>query len=141
MEADKERDALFSGYKQAVKGFLNLPTENIAKAATVLNQHLIDYNIDPQAQLDKETGLLINFLTDLEGKYQTEVTTLALTPFVTALKEANETEYWLMLLKDSQYITEQSFESINADCKELMRLLISIINSSKAELAEKRKRE
>ena len=90
VEADKERDALFSGYKQAVKGFLNLPTENIAKAAKVLNQHLIDYNIDPQAQLDKETGLLINFLTDLEGKYQTEVTTLALTPFVTALKEANE---------------------------------------------------
>ena len=56
----------------------------------MLNQHIIDYNIDPQAQLDKETGLLINFLTDLEGKYQTEVTTLALTPFVTALKEANE---------------------------------------------------
>ena len=53
-----------------------------------------------------------------------------------ALKEANETEYWLMLLKDSQYITEQSFLSIDTDCKELIKLLVSIIKSSKSDITK-----
>lgn len=38
-----------------------------------------------------------------------------------ALKEANETEYWLMLLKDSDYLDEKSFLSIHADSSELIR--------------------
>lgn len=88
--ADHDRDLLLGGYKKAVKGFLNLPVENMAQAAKVLNQHIIDYDIDPQGQLDKETGLLVNFIADLEGKYAEQVATLALTPFVTNLKEANE---------------------------------------------------
>ena len=48
-----------------------------------------------------------------------------------ALKEANETEYWLMILKDSEYIDEKTFTSIQKDCKELIRLLISIIIKAK----------
>ena len=48
-----------------------------------------------------------------------------------SLKEANETEYWLMLLKDSRYITQNQFESLIDPCQELIRLLISIIKSSK----------
>jgi four helix bundle protein len=51
-----------------------------------------------------------------------------------ALKEANETEYWLMLLKDSNFIVEKSFISIQNDCIELIRLLASIVKSSKATL-------
>lgn len=89
-QADQDRDQLYSGYKQAVKGFLDLPVENLAQAAKVLNQHIIDYAIDPREQLDKETGMLVNFLADLEGKYAEQVSALSLTPFVTALKEANE---------------------------------------------------
>ncbi len=89
-KADAERDALYSGYKKAVAGFLNLPVEAMAQAAKVLNQHIKDYAIDPKMQLDRETGLLINLITDLEGKYKAEVETLSLTPFVTNLKAANE---------------------------------------------------
>ena len=48
-----------------------------------------------------------------------------------ALKEANETEYWLMLLKDSKYIDEKSFTSIHQDCSELIKLLVSIVKTSK----------
>ena len=48
-----------------------------------------------------------------------------------ALKEANETEYWLMLLKDSNFIDEKSFQSISEENKELIRLLISIVKTSK----------
>jgi len=51
-----------------------------------------------------------------------------------ALKEANETDYWLNLLKDSEYIDEKSFQSIYVDCTELIKLLISIIKTSKEKL-------
>ncbi|MDD3592657.1 MAG: four helix bundle protein [Sulfurovum sp.] len=42
-----------------------------------------------------------------------------------ALKEANETEYWLLLLFESEYIDDKMFNSINPDIKELLKLLIS----------------
>jgi len=48
-----------------------------------------------------------------------------------ALKEANETEYWLMLLKDSDYMDEISFSSIHSDISELIKLLASIVKTSK----------
>lgn len=51
--------------------------------------------------------------------------------FSIALKEANETEYWLMLLHDTDYIDVKSFTSINVDCQKLIKMLISIIKSSK----------
>ena len=48
-----------------------------------------------------------------------------------ALKEANETSYWLMLLKDSEHIDEISFDSIHTDCVEVLKMLISIVKTSK----------
>ena len=51
-----------------------------------------------------------------------------------ALKEANETEYWLMLLKDSDYIDEKSFNSLHPESVELIKLLASIVKSTKKSL-------
>ncbi len=51
-----------------------------------------------------------------------------------ALKEANETDYWLNLLRDSEYITETSFSSIERDCGELIALLVSSIKTVKNNL-------
>ncbi len=48
-----------------------------------------------------------------------------------ALKEANETEYWLMLLKDSDYLDKTMFSSIHTDSNELVKLLASIVKTSK----------
>lgn len=48
-----------------------------------------------------------------------------------ALEEANETEYWLELLQQSGYLDQKSFEFINVEIEEILRLLISIIKSSK----------
>jgi four helix bundle protein len=48
-----------------------------------------------------------------------------------ALKEANETEYWLMLLKDSEYIDEKSFHSIQEESIALLKLLASIVKTTK----------
>jgi four helix bundle protein len=54
-----------------------------------------------------------------------------------ALKEANETEYWLVLLKDSGYIDEKSFTSIHEDCQELIRMLASIVKTTKQNYGHK----
>ena len=48
-----------------------------------------------------------------------------------ALKEANETEYWLELLLKTNYITEAEYKSIYKDCDELVRLLTSSVKSAK----------
>ena len=48
-----------------------------------------------------------------------------------ALKEANETEYWLDLLNQSSYIDKNRQVSISNDIKDILRLLISIIKTSK----------
>ena len=51
-----------------------------------------------------------------------------------ALKEANETDYWLNLLKDSGYLSDKSFSSIETDCGELIALLISSIKTARENL-------
>ena len=51
-----------------------------------------------------------------------------------ALKEANETVYWLELLRDSQYISQKQADSIIPDSIELLKLLISIVKTSKQNL-------
>ncbi len=43
-----------------------------------------------------------------------------------ALKEANETEYWLRLLYRTEYLTKQEYDSIESDVKEIISLLVSI---------------
>ena len=43
-----------------------------------------------------------------------------------SLKEADETAYWLELLFESNYIDEQSYNSIYEDCQELIKLLVAI---------------
>ena len=48
-----------------------------------------------------------------------------------ALKEARETEYWLRLLKESEFIESTAYESINLDCSELLKLLVSTIKKLK----------
>ena len=46
-----------------------------------------------------------------------------------ALKEAVETNYWLRLLHESNYLSDDQFSSIIQDCKELERLLTSIVKT------------
>jgi len=52
-----------------------------------------------------------------------------------ALKEANETEYWLVLLKRTGYLSETQFVDIHKDMEVILRLLTSIVKTAKANLA------
>ncbi|MBQ5969798.1 MAG: four helix bundle protein [Clostridia bacterium] len=48
-----------------------------------------------------------------------------------AMKECSETEYWLELLHESEYIEDTAFESIYSDCKEILKILMAITKSQK----------
>lgn len=54
-----------------------------------------------------------------------------------ALKEANETHYWLELLYKSDYIEEKLFQSLIKDAEEVLKMLISIVKTSKLNLKRK----
>ena len=48
-----------------------------------------------------------------------------------AQKEMNETIYWLELLKETEYLSIEEFESLNSDALEIIKLVTSIIISAK----------
>ena len=48
-----------------------------------------------------------------------------------ALKEANETLYWIELLHDSEYIDDKTFESIHIEANEITSILATIVKSTK----------
>ena len=54
-----------------------------------------------------------------------------------ALKEANETKYWLLLLKETDYLEADLFESVSADCEELIKILAASIITAKNTLNKK----
>jgi four helix bundle protein len=51
-----------------------------------------------------------------------------------ALKEANECDYWTNLLKDSDYISQETFNDLQTDNKEIIYMLISTVKTTKSSL-------
>ncbi len=55
-----------------------------------------------------------------------------ITKITISLKEANETNYWLELLFETQYIEQNVFEDLQNKCKELIKILVASIKTSKS---------
>lgn len=130
-KADADRDALYSGYKKAVEGFLPMPVAELSQAAKVLAQHIKDYRISTTDQLDKETGLLVNFIADLETKFAPQVATLSLMAFVTNLKEANERVRTLTLQRteDRMTLPVGAMKAARTASDEAYRQLVKMVNA------------
>ena len=130
-KADSDRDALYAGYKKAVEAFLAMPIADMAQAAKVLAQHIKDYKINTAGQLDKETGLLVNFITDLEDKYSEQVAKLGLTAFVTNLKEANERVRTLTLQRTNEKmgVTVGALKAARTASDDAYRALVKMVNA------------
>lgn len=138
-KADSDRDALYAGYKKAVEGFLAMPIADMAQAAKILSQHIKDYKINTADQLDKETGLLVNFISDLEDKYAAQVAKLGLTAFVTNLKEANERVRTLTLQRTNEKIgiTVGALKSARTASDDAYRALVKMVNALALVFGEK----
>ena len=130
-KADNDRDALYAGYKKAVEAFLAMPIADMAQAAKVLAQHIKDYKINTAGQLDKETGLLVNFITDLEDKYSVQVAKLGLTAFVTNMKEANERVRTLTLQRTNEKmgVTVGALKAARTASDDAYRALVKMVNA------------
>ncbi len=130
-KADNDRDALYAGYKKAVEAFLAMPIADMAQAAKVLAQHIKDYKINTADQLDKETGLLVNFITDLENKYSAQVTKLGLTAFVTNMKEANERVRTLTLQRTNEKmgVSVGALKTARTASDSAYRALVKMVNA------------
>ncbi len=48
-----------------------------------------------------------------------------------ALKKASETEFWLLILREGEYLDDKFYNSINDDCVELIRMLTASVKTSK----------
>lgn len=138
-QADSDRDALYAGYKKAVEGFLAMPIADMAQAAKILSQHIKDYKINTADQLDKETGLLVNFISDLEDKYAAQVEKLGLTAFVTNLKEANERVRTLTLQRTNEKIgiTVGALKTARTASDDAYRALVKMVNALALVFGEK----
>lgn len=138
-KADIDRDALYAGYKKAVEAFLAMPVADMAQAAKVLAQHIKDYKINTAGQLDKETGLLVNFITDLEDNYSAQVAKLGLTAFVINLKEANERVRMLTLQRTNEKmgVTVGALKAARTSSDEAYRALVKMVNALALVFGEK----
>ena len=138
-KADIDRDALYAGYKKAVEAFLAMPIADMAQAAKVLAQHIKDYKINTAGQLDKETGLLVNFITDLEDKYSVQVAKLGLTAFVTNMKEANERVRTLTLQRTNEKmgVTVGALKTARTASDDAYRALVKMVNALALVFGEK----
>mgnify|MGYP003506217288 FL=1 len=47
-----------------------------------------------------------------------------------ALKEASETEYWIEILNESNYLTKSETANLLNDCRELIKILTSIVKTT-----------
>ena len=65
-----------------------------------------------------------------EGQYAQSISDMVY-KYSIALKEANETEYWLKNLYNTKLIDKKGFESMNADNSELIKMLIASIKTMK----------
>jgi len=53
------------------------------------------------------------------------------------LKEANETDYWLLILKETDYLNENEYQSLKKDMEEIIRMLVSTVKTTKRNLGKK----
>lgn len=51
-----------------------------------------------------------------------------------AQKEINETIYWLELMKETDYLTQEEFSSINSDAVEIIKLITAILKTTKSNI-------
>ena len=130
-DADKERDRLYAGYKKAVSGYEGFPDDAMAEAAKALAQHIKDYKISPQMQMDKETGLLVNFIQDLEGKFSEQIKALSLGAFVEKLKASNESlrELTAQRTDERSAKTAGALKTAREASDEAYKLLVQHVNA------------
>ena len=99
----------------------------IVKMYKYLSEEKREYVLSNQV-LRSGTSIGANVREALDGQSKADFTA----KMSIALKEAGETEYWLELLHETEYLSDEEYESIRRDCGEVAKLLTSIVKTSRA---------
>lgn len=128
--ADASRDTLYAGLKHVVKSLMRAPSAEVAQAAVELNQLFIDYRIDTDAPLIKETGMLNNLIDDLGTKFKEQVETLGFTVLVGQLHEANSRVDKLMVerTEERKNTVTGKMKAVRVVTDEAYRELVRMVN-------------
>lgn len=129
--ADAERDKLCRNYLKTLKALMNMPDETIANSAKALVQMFTDYKLDPDEQLDKQTGILLNMVADWEGKHAQDVTNTNTGKFVELIKAANEQVHSLMVERSDEQkeIPVGALKSARKQTDSAYRALVKMVNA------------
>lgn len=129
--ADAERDKLCRNYLKTLKALMNMPDETIANSAKALVQMFIDYELDPDAQLDKQTGILLNMVSDWEGKHAQDVTNTNTGKYVELIKAANERVHSLMVERsdEEKEVPVGALKSARKQTDIAYRALVKMVNA------------
>ena len=98
----------------------------VVKLYQYLSKEKQEYMMSKQI-LRSGTSIGANVREALQGQSKADFTA----KMSIALKEANETEYWLELLRDTEYLRESEYVSIQKDCSEVAKMLTSIVKTSR----------
>lgn len=101
-------------------------TDRIIKLAAYLKSKNVDpYIINQVSRAGTSIGANLN-----EGVFAQSRADF-ISKYSIALKEANETSFWLRKLYTGDFLSQKEFDSINNDCNEIIYILIAIIKKMK----------
>jgi len=98
----------------------------IIKLYQYLSEEKREYVMSKQL-LRSGTSIGANVYEALQGQSKADFTA----KMSIALKEVSETEYWLEILHETDYLSENEYRSIQRDCSEVAKLLTSIVKTSR----------
>ena len=129
--ADAERDKLSRNFLKTLKALMNMPDETIANSAKALVQMFTDYKFDPDEQLDKQTGILLNMVSDWEGKHAQDVTNTNTGKYVELIKAANERVHSLMVERsdEEKEVPVGALKSARKQTDIAYRALVKMVNA------------
>ena len=112
------------------ESMLNVKSERFAKRIIKLNRYLTQ--IKHETVISKQiyrsgTSIGANIAESRFAQSESDF----ISKLSIALKEAEETEYWLELLHESNYISKKDFEELVSPCEEIIKILVSITSTQK----------
>ena len=107
-------------------------TFNFAKQVILLHKYLTSSTIDKEYIISKQivrsgTSIAANVAEALFPQSDADY----LSKMNIALKEANETKLWILLLKECNYISEEKYQTLLHDCERIIKILFTIVNKVK----------
>lgn len=116
------------------KGTLLTKSYNFAVRIVKLSKFLRENNEYILSNQVLRSGTAIGALVR-EGAYA-QSTADFISKLSIALKEANETDYWISLLYDTNYLDKKIKDSFEKECNEIIAILIASIKTTKKHLSE-----